>query len=84
MNSSDTHFLNKNFCRDSKERFRNLLRSGAPDGLFWSPESPWHRLLHPDRTRVLCPQNLCADLCLKAKIAGLLSPPNRCGELGQR
>ena len=31
---------------------------------------PWHPLLHPYRTYVLCPPNLCPNLCLKAKFAG--------------
>ncbi len=51
---------------------------------FGALRPPWNRLLHPYRTHVLCPQNLCPDLCLKAKVAGLLSPPNGCGEFGQR
>jgi len=51
---------------------------------FGALRHPWNRLLHPYRTHVLCPPNLCPDLCLKANVAGLLSPPNRCGEFGQR
>jgi len=40
---------------------------------FGALRPPWNRLLHPYRTHVLCPPNLCPDLCLKAKVAGLLS-----------
>lgn len=36
---------------------------------FGALRPPWH----PYRTQVLCPPNLCPDLCLKAKVAGLLS-----------
>ena len=35
---------------------------------------PWHPLLPPYRTHVLCPLDLCQNLCLKAEVAGLLSP----------
>jgi hypothetical protein len=72
MNSSDTHFLNKNFCRDSKEGFRNLLKSGAPDGYFWSPETPLAPVIAP----LIAPAVLCPDLCLKAKVAGSITPRN--------
>lgn len=34
-------------CRDSKEGFRNLLKSGAPDGHFWSPETPLEPVIAP-------------------------------------
>ena len=40
---------------------------------FGALRHPWHPLLHPYRTHVLCPPNLCPDLCLKAKVTGSLS-----------
>jgi hypothetical protein len=43
---------------------------------FGALRHPWHPLLHPYRTHVLCPLDLCPDLCLQAKVAGLLSPQN--------
>ena len=51
---------------------------------FGALRHPWNRLLHPYRTHVLCPLNLCPNLCLKAKVAGLLSPQNRYWMSGQR
>ena len=50
---SDLFILTKLFavtdhlCRDSKEEFRNLLKSGAPDGHFWSPEIPLAPVIAP-------------------------------------
>ena len=41
---------------------------------FGALRHPWNRLLHPYRTHVLCPPNLCPDLCLKAKVAGSITP----------
>jgi hypothetical protein len=37
----------RDLCRDSKEGFRNLLKSGAPDGHFWSPETPLAPVIAP-------------------------------------
>ena len=67
-------------CRDSQEGSRNVLKSGAPDGHFWRLETPWNRLLHPYSTHVLCPPNLC----LKTKVAGLLTPSKDRVAAGQR
>ena len=41
--------------------------------IFGALRPPWHPLLHPYRTHVLCPPNLCPDLCLKAKVAGSIT-----------
>jgi len=41
---------------------------------FGALRHPWNRLLHPYRTHVLCPPNLCPGLCLKAKVAGSITP----------
>lgn len=39
--------LRLGLCRDSKEDFVNLLKSGAPDGHFWSPEIPVEPAIAP-------------------------------------
>lgn len=44
----------------------------------------WHPLLHPYRTHVLCPPNLCPDLCLKAKVAGSITPSKHRVAVGPR
>jgi hypothetical protein len=59
--------------RDSELEMRNLLETGVADGSFSALRHPWEHLLHPYRTHVLCPLDLCL---LPTSAPRLRKPPS--------
>ncbi len=55
----DDEARTRDLCRDSKEETRNCKKPGVTDGSFSALRHPEEALLHPYRTHVLCPLDLC-------------------------